>query len=58
MKHRQTCRGRERIYVRIGDRIYMVTPTDTKGETFLSATVTNEGLLVDQLEPERGACTS
>lgn len=45
------------LCVRLGDRVYMVTPTDTKGETFLSGTVTDEGLLVEQLEPERGSCT-
>jgi|GEM_PF-1875853 len=44
------------VYVTVGDRIYIVLPFEDEAEQWLTGTVTDEGLLIDQLEPEAGAC--
>ncbi len=48
--------ARAGLYLRIGDHVYMVIPFEDEGERWLTGTVTEEGLFVDQLEPESGAC--
>ncbi len=49
------------IYVQSGDAVYMVfanrLDTEDEDHAFLTGTLTDEGLLIDQLEPESGACT-
>jgi hypothetical protein len=45
------------VYVRLGDQVYMVFPgVDDDTETYLTGTVTDEGLFIHELEPEKGAC--
>jgi len=47
------------IYVTIGDRIFMVFGDETNAEDqFLSGTISDSGILIDQLEPEKGACVT
>lgn len=44
------------VYKIVGDRMFMVLPFEDADEQWLTGTITNEGLFIDQLEPERGAC--
>ncbi|MBL4688824.1 MAG: hypothetical protein JKY37_29815 [Nannocystaceae bacterium] len=48
------------IYVTLGQQVYMVFAgkigTEDEDEAFLTGTITEQGLFIDQLEPESGAC--
>ena len=47
------------IYVTIGDRVFMYFAGEKareEGEQFFSGTLTDEGLYIDQLEPDKGPC--
>lgn len=47
------------IYVTLGDRVFMYfagKEAREEGEQFFSGTLTQEGLYVDQLEPDKGPC--
>lgn len=44
------------VYRVLGDQMFMVLPFEDKGEQWLTGTITDEGLYIDQLEPEQGAC--
>ena len=47
---------RQGVYRVIGDQMYIVLPFEDEGEQWLRGTITDEGLYIDQLEPEQGAC--
>ncbi|MGH1345090.1 MAG: hypothetical protein ACRBN8_26250 [Nannocystales bacterium] len=44
------------VYRVVQDRMFIVLPFEDEGEQWLTGTVTGEGLYIDQLEPEQGAC--
>ncbi len=44
------------VYEIIGDAVYIVLPFGDEGEQVLTGTLTDEGIYIDQLEPEQGAC--
>ncbi len=44
------------VYRVVGDRMFIVLPFEDEGEQWLTGTITDEGLYIDQLEPEQGAC--
>lgn len=45
------------IYKVVGDRVFIVLPFEDEDEQWLTGTITNEGVFIDQLEPEQGACS-
>ena len=45
------------VYVTIGDSVYMVFAGEHDAEVFLTGTLTDEGLYIAELEPEKGACS-
>lgn len=44
------------VYRVVGNQMFMVLPFGDEGEQWLTGTLTDEGLYIDQLEPEQGAC--
>ncbi len=44
------------VYVTVGNRVYIVLPFEDESEQWLTGTVTDQGIVIDQLEPEQGAC--
>lgn len=44
------------VYRVVGDQMFIVLPFEDEGEQWLTGTITDEGLYIDQLEPEQGAC--
>ncbi len=48
--------SRAGVYRYVADQVYMVLPFADEGEEWLTGTVAGDGLYIDQLEPEQGAC--
>ena len=44
------------MYRIVDDRVFIVLPFEDEGEQWLTGTITGEGVFIDQLEPEQGAC--
>ncbi len=44
------------VYRVVGNQMFIVLAFEDEGEQWLTGTITEEGLYIDQLEPERGAC--
>lgn len=44
------------IYVIVGSRMFMVFPGNHDAEVYLSGTINDDGLYIDELEPEKGPC--
>lgn len=44
------------VYRVVGEQMFIVLPFEDEGEQWLTGTITDEGLYIDQLEPEQGAC--
>lgn len=44
------------VYRVVESRMFIVLPFEDEGEQWLTGTLTDEGLYIDQLEPEQGAC--
>lgn len=47
---------RNGVYRVVDDQVFIVLPFEDEDEQWLTGTITNEGVFIDQLEPEQGAC--
>ena len=47
---------RNGVYRIVDGRVFIVLPFEDEGEQWLTGTITGEGVFIDQLEPEQGAC--
>lgn len=47
---------RNGVYRVVGNQVFIVLPFEDEGEQWLTGTLTDGGVLIDQLEPEQGAC--